>query len=181
MEAASTDLTEPTLEARLLQVTKRCWSAVFSAALRRTLPGHLTPQQLFVLANLSHQPCHPSALAREQHVGMSAMTGLVDGLVARGLVERRQDAHDRRAIQLVITEEGRTLWTEAHAAVLETTRHMLAPLSDAERERLSLALGDLDRALETAADCGEHYREQTARADEWVAREPHAASVAHQQ
>jgi DNA-binding MarR family transcriptional regulator len=151
----ATGLPEASLESLLLRVTKRCWSAVFSSALRRSLPGHVTPQQLFVLAHLCHRPSQPSTLAREQHVGMSAMTGLVDGLVARGLVERGQDPHDRRAVQLAITDDGRALWGEAQAAVLDVARQFLLPLSPEERERLALALTDLERALESSEGCGE--------------------------
>jgi len=149
-----TGLRDAALESLLLRVTKSCWSTVFSSALRRSLPGHVTPQQLFVLAQLDHGACQPSVLAREHHVGMSAMTGLVDGLVARGLVDRLQDSHDRRAVQLAITDDGRAIWGEAQAAVMESTRLVLTPLSAAERERLMLALSDLDRVLETANDGG---------------------------
>ena len=152
MQELPTGLRDATLESLLLRVTKRCWSTVFSSALRRTLPGHLTPQQLFVLAQLDHGACQPSVLAREHHVGMSAMTGLVDGLVARGLVDRLQDPHDRRAVRLAITDDGRAVWGEAQGAVMESTRQFLAPLTLAERERLMLALSDLDRVLEATTD-----------------------------
>ena len=152
MQEVRTELPAETLESQLLQVIKRCWSAVFSSAVRRTLPGHLTPQQLFVLSHLGRGACQPSILARESHVGMSAMTGLVDGLVARGLVERGQNQHDRRAVQLAITEAGRTLCREAQAAVLDETRQLLAPLTAEQRERLAVALGDLSHALEATSE-----------------------------
>lgn len=167
MQDVAMGLPDASLESLLLRVTKRCWSAVFSSALRRTVPGRLTPQQLFVLAQLCHEPSQPSTLARDHHVGMSAMTGLVDGLVARGLVERGQDPHDRRAVQLVITADGRALWGEAQAAVLETTRHFLTPLTVGERERLTLALGDLERALALSSEC-EGSGGRTAPVDEHV-------------
>lgn len=174
MKTASVEAPDTTLEALVLRVTKRCGSAVFSSALRRALPGHLTPQQLFVLAHLYHHPSQPSALAREHYVGMSAMTGLVDGLVARHLVERRQDPHDRRAVHLIITEEGRTLWEEAQAAVLESTRQFLAPLTGAERRRLTLALGDLDRVLDVASDA-----ERSVMAEEHQPAERTTAGTGH--
>jgi DNA-binding MarR family transcriptional regulator len=102
---------------------------------------------------------------------MSAMTGLVDGLVARGLVERGQDAHDRRAVQLVITADGRALWGEAQATVLETTRQFLTPLTLDERERLTLALGDLERAFAQSTEC-EGSSGRTASVEERVPSEP---------
>lgn len=166
MQELPTGLSDATLESLLLRVTKRCWSTVFSSAMRRTLPGHLTPQQLFVLAQLDHGACQPSVLAREHHVGMSAMTGLVDGLVARGLVDRLQDSHDRRAVQLAITNDGRAIWGEAQAAVMDSTRQVLTPLSEAERERLMLALSDLDRVLGTVNDGGNVAGERSSTSEE---------------
>ncbi|HEY8744965.1 MAG TPA: MarR family transcriptional regulator [Chloroflexota bacterium] len=166
---------DATLESLLLRVTKRCWSTVFSSAMRRTLPGHLTPQQLFVLAQLDHGACQPSVLAREHHVGMSAMTGLIDGLVARGLVDRLQDPHDRRAVQLAITDDGRAIWSEAQAAVMESARQVLTPLDSAQRERLMLALSDLDRVLETATDGGGLAGERSSTPTEHVAAEQKSA------
>lgn len=176
----ATDGTARTLESQLLKTIKHCWSAVFSSTVRRTLPGHMTPQQMFVLAHLGRGACQPSALARESHVGMSAMTGLVDGLVSRGLVERRQNPHDRRAVQLEITDAGRALCTEAQAAVLEETRQLLAPLTAAQRERLAVALDDLAGALrvssesanavlerEQGAESAAHAASQAAKHDHW--------------
>jgi DNA-binding MarR family transcriptional regulator len=147
------------LETLLISTLKRTWPAIFKAALRRPLPGHLTPQQLFVLAHLCHQEAQPSELAREHHVGMSAMTGLVDGLVERQLVERAPNPRDRRAVQLRATATGRALWAEAHAAVLDAARQLLAPLQPAERERLARALADLSRVADTADDDCEFSKE----------------------
>ena len=177
MQDLSAGPRDATLESLLLRVTKRCWSTVFSSAMRRTLPGHLTPQQLFVLAQLDHGACQPSVLAREHHVGMSAMTGLVDGLVARGLVDRLQDPHDRRAVQLAITDDGRAIWSEAQAAVMESARQVLTPLSLAERERLMLALSDLDRVLETATDGASLAGERSSPSDLHVAAEQKSAAL----
>src|SRR5579875_3825583 len=128
---------------RLFVRTLRCAGRVFAPALRRSVPDHLTPPQLFLLNHLREQPAQPSELAREQHVGMSAITAVVDGLVARGLVERCPDPQDRRAVRLVITPTGREVCAEVEARVLEATRELLAPLSPAQRARLGAALADL--------------------------------------
>ena len=177
MQELPTGLSDATLESLLLRVTKRCWSTVFSSAMRRTLPGHLTPQQLFVLAQLDHRACQPSVLAREHHVGMSAMTSLVDGLVARGLVDRLQDSHDRRAVQLAITDDGRAVWGEAQAAVMESTRQVLTPLSATERERLMLALSDLDRVLESEHEGSTGAGERSATSAAHSASELNSAAL----
>jgi DNA-binding MarR family transcriptional regulator len=150
------------LEARLLRTLKHTYTTVFSSLVRRYVPGHLTPQQIFVLGQLCKAPTQPSELARLQHVGMSAVTGMIDGLVARGLVERKQDPRDRRAVCLAATAEGRAMMAEAQTSLLEAVRQLLAPLTPEQRERLDLALADLDFVLEDAAAVmGEHALERT--------------------
>lgn len=131
------------LERLFLTVLRRSSRAVFSQALRRDAAAHLTPQQLFVLGHLVKHPAQPSELARDHHVRMSAMTGLVDGLVSRGLVERCDDPRDRRAVRLLITPAGREEWAQVEARVADAARQLLAPLTSEQRERLHQALLDL--------------------------------------
>ena len=47
-----------------------------------------------------------SALAAELGVGPSAVSGLVDRLVAHGYLERKEDALDRRQHLVTITDPG---------------------------------------------------------------------------
>jgi len=70
----------------------------------------LAPAQLGALKQL--QPGTPMAmseLAGALACDASNVTGIVDRLEARGLVERRSAAHDRRVKMLVVTEEGTVL------------------------------------------------------------------------
>jgi DNA-binding MarR family transcriptional regulator len=67
----------------------------------------LTPQQLVALKTIDPQnPIAMSALATALHCDNSNVTGLVDGLEAQGLVERRPGEHDRRVRMLLVTERG---------------------------------------------------------------------------
>lgn len=143
MDAHTTEDAALDLERLFLTILRRSSRAVFSQALRRDATAHLTPQQLFVLGHLIKHPAQPSELARDHHVRMSAMTGLVDGLVSRGLVERCDDPHDRRVVKLLITPAGREVWAQVEARVVDAARQLLAPLSSEQRERLHQALLDL--------------------------------------
>jgi len=68
----------------------------------------LTPPQLFALRTLDpDDPVPMRALAEALHCDSSNVTGLVDGLAAQGLVERREAEHDRRMRMLVVTERGK--------------------------------------------------------------------------
>ena len=67
----------------------------------------LTPPQLFALRSLDpDEPVPMRALAQALNCDSSNVTGLVDGLEAQGLVERRSAEHDRRMRMLVVTERG---------------------------------------------------------------------------
>ncbi len=104
----------------------------------------LTPPQMFALRALDpEQPVPMRELAAQLHCDSSNVTGLVDGLEAHGLVERRSAEHDRRVRMLVVTERGAQVRDRLNA-VLNEVPPALAALS-AEDQR---ALRDiLRRAL----------------------------------
>ena len=58
-----------------------------------------------------------SALADKLAVSRPSVTGVVDGLVARGLVERDHDVDDRRRVGHALTAEGRRVLETADAEV----------------------------------------------------------------
>ncbi len=67
----------------------------------------LSPPQMWALRHLEPDaPLPMSALAGLLHCDNSNVTGIVDRLEARGLVERRASDHDRRVKHLVVTEAG---------------------------------------------------------------------------
>jgi DNA-binding MarR family transcriptional regulator len=74
-------------------------------------PLGLSPSQFNVLNLLSDNPqgCSQIELGRLLITHRSNMTGLVDRLVRRGLVARRDSAEDRRAYRIVLTQAGRKM------------------------------------------------------------------------
>jgi long-chain acyl-CoA synthetase len=58
-----------------------------------------------------------SALAGRLAVSPPSVTAVIDGLVARGLVERQADAADRRKLTLLLTPAGEKLLRSAETAV----------------------------------------------------------------
>jgi MarR family transcriptional regulator, organic hydroperoxide resistance regulator len=66
----------------------------------------LSPVQAHVLRTLGHGPQPMSMLAGYLACDASNVTGLVDRLESRGLVERRNAEHDRRVKLLCLTEAG---------------------------------------------------------------------------
>jgi MarR family transcriptional regulator, organic hydroperoxide resistance regulator len=85
----------------------------------------------------------------------STATGIADRLAARGLVERHDDAGDRRVKRVGLTAEGAATRTQL-AACMESARTPFARLSAAERRQLH---GLLLAAIEPGTDLGEAQRQ----------------------
>lgn len=59
------------------------------------------------LEHLVRGPMQPGEVARALDVTSAASTGIVDRLAARGHVERRPHAEDRRRTEVHVTDSGR--------------------------------------------------------------------------
>lgn len=90
-------------------------------------------------------------LARRMQVTVPTMTSRLDGLVERGLVQRRPDPLSRRQIHVSLTAGGGAMLNRYRAAITARLGELLASLSAATRQRLLDALGDLDAALQGKA------------------------------
>jgi DNA-binding MarR family transcriptional regulator len=99
----------------------------------------LSPPQGLVL-RLLDQPRRMGELAAMMHCDNSNMTGIVDRLEERGLVQRVAAAKDRRVKLIEVTERGNELREEQHRRMAEPPP-LLANLSDDDQ----VALRDLLR------------------------------------
>jgi DNA-binding MarR family transcriptional regulator len=106
----------------------------------------LTGAQARLLSLLSLEPLPMRRLAQKLKCEPSNVTGIVDRLEVRGLVERRPDPADRRVKLAAATEEGRRVARELREG-LRFAREPLAALSEGER----LALRDLLRRMAGAS------------------------------
>ncbi|EMF55799.1 MULTISPECIES: MarR family transcriptional regulator [Streptomyces] len=95
----------------------------------------LTGAQARLLGLLSLEPLPMRRLAQKLRCEPSNVTGIVDRLEARGLVERRPDPGDRRVKLAAATAEGRRVAGSLRDS-LDFAREPLAGLSSAEREVL---------------------------------------------
>lgn len=77
----------------------------------------LSLPQYRVLAFLAERSEAASVLAEKLAVSRPSVTGVVDGLVARGLVQREADPADRRRVGHALTAEGRRVLAAADAEV----------------------------------------------------------------
>lgn len=84
------------------------------------------------------------------HIGLTlpTMSTLVDGLVARGLVNRRTHPEDRRRMTLTLTEPGRARLQSARAATMAYLEDKLRQLPASDRATVTLAMRILTRLFE---------------------------------
>ncbi|MEV5352384.1 MarR family transcriptional regulator [Streptomyces sp. NPDC093516] len=99
----------------------------------------LTGAQARLLSLLCLEPLPMRRLAQRLKCEPSNVTGIVDRLEARGLVERRPDPSDRRVKVAAATEEGRRVARSLRES-LRFAREPLAGLSEGERLALRNAL-----------------------------------------
>ncbi|MFE5256051.1 MarR family winged helix-turn-helix transcriptional regulator [Streptomyces coelicoflavus] len=117
------------------EVVARFHADYEEAAAERALTG----AQAKLLSLLSLEPLPMRKLAHKLKCEPSNVTGIVDRLEARGLVERRPDPGDRRVKVAAATEEGRRVARGLRES-LRFAREPLAGLSEGERVALRDAL-----------------------------------------
>ena len=141
-EVQPSELMAMTLD--ILQVAK----AVL-ASLSGPLEGRhgLSLGEVDVLANLSMAPqgtLRMSRLSDALVTNRTAVTRLIDGLEAKGLVERRAAAGDRRAVNAAITDAGRDMFCDVRPFLEDRLRHELGDaLSDEQATTLRSAMATI--------------------------------------
>ena len=96
------------------------------------------------LANESQNS--PSVVAGQIGMTRGAITKIVDRLVLKGLVTRRESAGDRRFQEIVLTPAGRRLIPRLAAVADRNDEEFFHPLSHMERETLIAILQKLVHA-----------------------------------
>lgn len=105
---------------------------------------NLTVQQCQVLVVLSIEgPVPAHVIAEVLRVGANAVTGIVDRLVGRDLVRRKESAQDRRLRLVELTDDGRRLVEDLTSAVRAQRRRLLERLSTGTLEDVHRALTEL--------------------------------------
>jgi long-chain acyl-CoA synthetase len=107
----------------------------------------LTLPQYRVLGILAEGSAAASGLADRLAVRRPSITALIDGLVARGFVDRRQEDADRRRVELRLTPEGVSTLARADVAVDEYLVAIAGHLPDKEEAMALRSLELWARAL----------------------------------
>jgi len=136
----------------LLETADRVWNAsrLFFAR------WNLSPSQFNVL-NLLFTAAEGRSqieLGRLLLMHRSNVTGLVDRLEKRGLVERRDVAGDRRVFRVVLTAKGRRLIEEIHPHYFAASERAWEGVADVRIQELSAALRQVAANANRAIDAG---------------------------
>ncbi|MFI8326210.1 MarR family winged helix-turn-helix transcriptional regulator [Streptomyces sp. NPDC085529] len=120
---------------------------------RAVAPLGLTHAQYSLVASLHGMQRageRPSQRRLADHTGMEALyvSKLARSLESAGLIERVRDPRDPRAVQLSLTEEGRTVTRQAVAVVQDLLQQLLEPLGGLDGARTHAFTAELTALLD---------------------------------
>jgi len=104
-------------------------------------------------------PLRLTTLAEREAVSQPSMTGLVSRLQTAGLVVRRADPSDGRAVLVELTAQGRALIKGRRARRAAALEELLDLLDPGERARFDAAVPALRRLIDHATRDDHHARE----------------------
>lgn len=138
-----------TLDENILRSIRRIIRATDLNSRRLASEHRLTTPQLLSLRLLAQEgPLTPGALAKELFLSQATITGVLDRLERRGLVERRRDQKDRRRVSIHLTQEGREAVQQAPRPLHERFTARLEELSPAERDEIDRVLAKVVEMME---------------------------------
>jgi DNA-binding MarR family transcriptional regulator len=149
---------------------------VFSAAVNGLLEAQIERagldvalSQVRMLSLIERLPnCGIGDVADYMGVSSAAVSRAVDRLVRRGLVSRTTAGEDRRAVDLVVTNEGRAILHRFQAAVRDSLGELTGSLEGDRVRQAIMLLDQLSLVMvqryadvdESCFRCGLHFREK---------------------
>ena len=138
----------PSLEASLIATVAPVMRHLIAHARRRRTWSELTYQQYNVLRSIDTLgPQGQAEVARILMVTAPVVTRLAATLSDAGLVERRPDLTDRRAVLLALTPTGRRRARAMRRDLLEAAHDLLEPIPEKRRAAVRAALEELQVLL----------------------------------
>jgi len=122
-------------------------AVAFTARRLERCLGDMTLPQFRVLSLVASSPERANRVAERAAVSRPSLTGLLDGLEARGWVRRVDVVGDRRGVLLEVTTSGTTALSTAEAAMAEALDDLLVGSGADERAMVETGLATLGRVL----------------------------------
>lgn len=112
----------------------------------------LTLARARTLLRIAHgEALNQKELAEELEIESATLVRLIDGLETQGLIRRCEVDGDRRAKQVVLTQEGAALATLVDGMVARIARDALAGIAECDVEATLVLTKKMARNIETAA------------------------------
>jgi len=149
----------PTLFLPLLRELASTYQAfeVYSSAHIRSLD--LTPPQFDIVATLGNTPgMSPKELGEKTLITKGTLTGVVDRLADKGLVQRSASTSDKRSQLIQLTAPGEALFARIFPAHLSHMERAFAALPPEELAAMTASLQHLRAAFNAAYDTLEETR-----------------------
>ena len=138
----------PSLEASLIGTVGPVMRHLVAHARRHRTWGDLTYQQYNVLRMIDTLGPQPQAeVARRLMVTAPVVTRLAGTLAETGLVQRRTDPKDKRAVLLALTPVGRRQARAMRQDLLQAAHELLEPIPEERRAGVAAALEELQVLL----------------------------------
>ncbi len=136
----------------LIEADRRLVNAVQRITTPVESPDVSLAQARLLFFVISHGPARMGRLAQLLDVTMPTVTGTVDRMVQRGLVERQADPDDRRVVLVAVTKQGRVELEQMVGVRSNVMRQMLARMTLAEMEQLQGSWQTMERASREVAE-----------------------------
>jgi len=116
----------------------------------------LSIAEISVLMRMNRRPaCRASELATMIGIPASTVTGILDRLERRDLIERRQDPNDRRSILITETQKTKDFIADLMAPMEDMLREAFRTMPDSRTRRLIEDLRFILEALEQQSSAAE--------------------------
>ncbi len=112
--------------------------------------GITAAQGVALLAFPEESAIGMNELSQSMGLANSTMTRMVDTLVAKGLVHRRQGEEDRRVVRVALSAQGRELQRTLEAARREMVQQILGDVQEQDWPNILQVLERLNAAVEKA-------------------------------
>jgi DNA-binding MarR family transcriptional regulator len=148
------------LAERLEKIFSKFTSLMFSADRNYLARGIINLPQVLVLRQIADNgPCSMQTLARALGIKSSTLTGIMDRLLALGLVKRHTPENDRRKVMAETTSKGRRILDHISEERKRSISSMFRMISPEER---GIYLGIIEKIAAGISAPGGKNREKTA-------------------
>jgi DNA-binding MarR family transcriptional regulator len=139
------DMTQ--VSADLLSISPFIFRLIRRKLTRTTLTSfdtNITPLHFEIMKLLEDEgTLHVSEICERLYIAKAQMTKLIDRLVNFNIVERKNDAKDRRLMNITLTVKARTILGADKNTVMRVVQELISSLSDEDLKTLSLSLHNI--------------------------------------